>query len=51
MVYRWQGQITTVISDCKDGHGPLPLGVPEQVPRAVRITSEEGIVITSEEAL
>ena len=45
MVYRKQGQTTTVTTDSKDGHGPLPLGVPEQAPPAVPITSEEGIAI------
>ena len=45
MVYRWQGQTTEVIPDFRDGHGLLPIGVPEQVPPAVPITSEEGIAI------
>ena len=45
MVYRWQGQTTAVITDSRNGHGPLPLGVPEQAPPAVPITSEEGAAI------
>ena len=45
MVYRWQGQTTTVITDSRDGHGLLPIGVPEQAPPAAPITSEEGITI------
>ena len=45
MVYRWQGQNTTVITDSRDGHDLLPLGVPEQTPPAVPITSEEGTAI------
>ena len=34
-----------VITEAGDNHGPLPLGVPEQAPPAVPITSEEGIAI------
>ena len=34
-----------VITDSRDGHGPLSLGVPEQAPPVVPITSEEGIAI------
>ena len=34
-----------VITDSRGGHGPLPLGVPEQAPLAAPITSEEGIAI------
>ena len=45
MVYRWWGQTTTVITDSRDGHGLIPIGVPEQVPPAVPGTSEEGTVI------
>ena len=45
MVYRWWGQTTTVITDSRDGHGLLPIGVPEQAPLVVPITSEEGIAI------
>ena len=45
MVYRWQGQTTTVITDSRDGHGLLPIGVPEQAPPVVPITTEEGIAI------
>ena len=45
MVYRLWGQTTTVITDSRDSHGPLPLEVPEQAPPAVPITSEEGIAI------
>jgi len=45
MVYRWQGQTITVITESRDGHGLLPIGVPEQAPPAVPITSEEGIAI------
>ena len=43
MVYRWQGQTTTVIIDSRDGHDLLPIGVPEQAPPVVPITSEAGI--------
>ena len=45
MVYRWQGQTTAVVTDSRDGHGPLPLGVPEQAPPEAPIASEEVIVI------
>ena len=45
MVYRWWGQTSAFITDSRDGHGPLPLGVPEQAPPVVPITSEEGIAI------
>ena len=45
MVYRWWGKTTTAIIDSRDGHGSLPIGVPEQAPPAVPITSEEGIAI------
>ena len=45
MVYRWWGQTTTVITDSRGGHGPIPLGVPEQAPLVAPITSEEGVVI------
>ena len=45
MVYRWQGQNTTVITDSRDGHDLLPLGVPEQTPPVVPVTSEEGTAI------
>ena len=45
MVYRWWGQTTVVITDSRDGHGLLPIEVPEQAPPAVPITSEEGIAI------
>ena len=45
MVYRWQGQTTAVITDSRDGHGLLPIGIPEQAPPVVPITSEEGIAI------
>ena len=45
MVYRWWGQTTTVVTDSRDGHGLLPIGVPEQAPAAVPITSEEGIAM------
>ena len=38
-------QATTVITEAKDGHGPLPLGVPEQAPPVVPVTSKEGIAI------
>ena len=40
MVCRWWGQTTTVISDFRGGHGPLPLEVPKQEPLAVPTTSE-----------
>lgn len=39
------GQSTTVVTDSRDGHGLLPIGVPKQAPPAVPITSEEGIAI------
>ena len=39
------GQTTAVITDSRDGHGLLPVGVPEQAPPAVPITSEELIAI------
>ena len=39
------GQTTAVITDSRDGHGLLPIGVPEQTPPVVPITSEEGIAI------
>ena len=45
MVYRWWGQTSAFITDSRDGHGPLPLGVPEQAPPVVPITSEEGTAI------
>ena len=45
MVCRWWGQSTTVISDSRGGHGPLPLGVHEQAPLAAPVTSEEGTAI------
>ena len=45
MVYRWQGKTTAIITDSIDGHGPLTIGVPEQAPPAVPVTSEEGIAI------
>ena len=45
MVYRWQGQTTAVITGSRDGHGPLPLGVPEQALPVVPVISEEGIAI------
>ena len=34
-----------VITEAGDNHGPLPLGVPEQAPPAVPITSEGDIAI------
>ena len=42
---RWRRQTTAVIADSRDGHGLLPIGVPEQAPPAVPITSEEGTAI------
>ena len=45
MVYRWQGQTTTDITDSRDGHGLLPIGIPEQAPSVAPITSEEGTAI------
>ena len=45
MVYWWQGQSIAVITDSRDGHGLLPIGVPEQAPPVIPITSEEGIAI------
>ena len=42
----WWGQKTAVITDSRDGHVPLLLGVPEQASQVVvPITSEEGIAI------
>ena len=38
-------QTTEVITDARDGHDPVQLGVPEQVQPVVPITSEEGIAI------
>ena len=40
MVYRWQGQTTLLIPDSRGGNGLPPLGVHEQVPLVVLITSE-----------
>ena len=48
VVYRWQGQTTTVISDSSGGHGPFPLGIPEQEPLIATTTSED---ITEEDTL
>jgi len=45
MVYRWWEQTATVITDSRDSHGLLPIGVLEQAPPAVPVTSEEGIAI------
>ena len=45
MVYRWRGQTTTFVTDSRDGHAPLPLGVPKQAPPVIPITSEEGTAI------
>ena len=45
MVYRWQGQTTTFITDSRDGRGLLPIGVPEQEPPVAPIPSEERIAI------
>ena len=45
VVCRWRWQTTAVITDSRGGHGPLPLGVPEQAPLVAPITSEEGIAI------
>ena len=39
------GQTTAVITDSRDGHGLLPLRVPEQAPPVVPITSEEGLAV------
>ena len=39
------GQTTAVITDSRDGHGLLPVGVPEQAPPVVPFTSKEGIAI------
>ena len=41
----WQGQTTTVITDSRGEHGPLPLGIHEQALPVAPITSEEGIPI------
>ena len=40
MVYRWPGQSTIVISDSRGGHGLPPIGVYEQAPPVVSVTSE-----------
>ena len=40
MVYRWWVQTTAVISDSRGGHGPPPLGIPEQKPLAAPTNSE-----------
>ena len=45
MAYKWWRQNTTVITEARYGHGPLPLGVPEQAPTVVPVTSEDGIAI------
>ena len=45
MVYRCRGQTTKIITVSRDDQGLLPLGVPEQAPPVVPITSEEGIAI------
>ena len=45
MVYRWHGQTTTVITDSRDGHGLLPIGVLEQAPPVFPIILEESIII------
>ena len=45
MVSQWRGQTTTVITDCRDVHGLLPIGVLEQAPPAVPVASQEGIAI------
>ena len=45
MFYRWQRQTAAVITEARDDHGPLPLGVPEQAPPVVPVTSKEGIAI------
>ena len=48
MVYWWQGQTTTLISDSRGGHDLSALGVQEETPLATPITwegtTEEGIV-------
>jgi len=45
MVYRWKGKTTTAITDSKDGHAPLPLGVHGKAPPSLPFTSEEGIAM------
>ena len=40
MVCNWWRKSTTVISDYRGGHAPLPLGIPEQEPLAAPTTSE-----------
>ena len=45
MVYRGKEQTTAVITDSRDGHGLLPIEVPEQAPPVIPVTSEEGIAI------
>ena len=45
MVFMYQGQTTAVITDSRDSHGLLPLGVTEQQPFEVPISSEEGTAI------
>ena len=45
MVYRWWRQTAVVITEARNDHGPLPLGVPEQAPPLVLITSKKGTEI------
>ena len=40
MVCRWWGKTVSVISDSRGGHGPPPLGVPEQKSLTAPTTSE-----------
>ena len=45
MDYRWQGQATTIVTDSRDGHGPLQLQFLEQAPALLPITSDESLRI------
>ena len=45
MVYNWQGQTTTVITDSRGGLETIPLGFPEQAPLVAPVTSKEGTAI------
>ena len=40
-----EGQTTIVNTDYRDGHGPLPIGVPKQAPQIAPSTSEDGTAI------
>ena len=40
VIYRWQGQITDVVSETRGEQGPPPLEVCEQAPPVAPVTSE-----------